>query len=259
MSTQKCNNCNLFLDLTCFSFRKDAGSYRKVCKTCYNKKVREYKKKNKDIILEKQKEYYILNKDSLLEYRKYYYQNNKEHELSRNKMYNESHSKELSEYYKKYYKENRDKIRDYYKKYSEENSEKIKIKKAEYMKKRRGNDILFKLRTRVSVIVSSVLSKNGSSKNNKSILEYLPYSIEELKNHLEFQFENWMTWDNYGKYKKEEWDDEDSSTWTWQIDHIIPQSNLVYTSMDDENFKKCWSLENLRPYSSKQNLIKSNR
>jgi hypothetical protein len=25
--------------------------------------------------------------------------------------------------------------------------------------------------------------------------------------------------------------------------------------MEDENFKKCWSLENLRPYSAKQNII----
>jgi hypothetical protein len=25
--------------------------------------------------------------------------------------------------------------------------------------------------------------------------------------------------------------------------------------MDDENFKKCWALENLRPYSAKQNII----
>jgi hypothetical protein len=38
-------------------------------------------------------------------------------------------------------------------------------------------------------------------------------------------------------------------------DHIIPQSKLQYTSMKDENFKKCWSLENLRPLSAKQNVI----
>jgi len=29
--------------------------------------------------------------------------------------------------------------------------------------------------------------------------------------------------------------------------------------MEDENFKKCWALENLRPLSAKQNIIEGNR
>lgn len=64
-----------------------------------------------------------------------------------------------------------------------------------------------------------------------------------------------MSWNNYGAYRRSVWDDNDPSTWTWQIDHIIPQSDLPYQSMEDEKFKICWSLTNLRPYSSKQNLL----
>jgi hypothetical protein len=64
-----------------------------------------------------------------------------------------------------------------------------------------------------------------------------------------------MNWNNYGKYDSNSWDDDDSSTWTWQLDHIIPHSTFKYSSMEDEDFKKCWSLDNLRPLSSKQNLI----
>jgi len=64
-----------------------------------------------------------------------------------------------------------------------------------------------------------------------------------------------MNWNNWGVYKSKNWNDNDSSTWTWQIDHIIPQSNLPYTSMEDENFKKSWDLNNLRPYSAKQNIL----
>lgn len=45
---------------------------------------------------------------------------------------------------------------------------------------------------------------------------------------------------------------------TWQIDHIIPQSKLPYFTLEDENFKKCWALENLRPLESFENLRKSN-
>jgi hypothetical protein len=39
------------------------------------------------------------------------------------------------------------------------------------------------------------------------------------------------------------------------IDHIVPQSDLPYSSMNDENFQKCWALENLRPLSAKQNYL----
>ena len=83
--------------------------------------------------------------------------------------------------------------------------------------------------------------------------------MKELKSHIENQFEPWMTWNNQGLYNLHTWNDNDSATWTWQIDHIIPQSKLPFMSMEDENFKKCWALENLRPLSSKQNLIESAR
>jgi 5-methylcytosine-specific restriction endonuclease McrA len=64
-----------------------------------------------------------------------------------------------------------------------------------------------------------------------------------------------MNWDNHGSYRKHTWNDDDSSTWSWQIDHIIPQSDLPYTSMAEENFHKSWALNNLRPLSAKQNLL----
>jgi hypothetical protein len=99
------------------------------------------------------------------------------------------------------------------------------------------NDISFKLRKLISRSILFALKKQDSSKNNKSILEFLPYTIDELKIHLESQFYEWMTWNNHGVYNLKTWDDKDQSTWVWNIDHIIPQSDLPYTSMEDENFK----------------------
>ncbi len=90
-------------------------------------------------------------------------------------------------------------------------------------------------------------------------MKYLGYTIKELKQHLESQFEPWMNWNNHGKYKCDTWNDNDSSTWTWQIDHIIPQCTLLYMSMEDKNFKKCWALNNLRPLSAKENIIKGHK
>lgn len=68
-----------------------------------------------------------------------------------------------------------------------------------------------------------------------------------------------MTWENRGSYLSNKYIENDSSTWTWHIDHIIPQASLLYFSMEDENFKKCWALENLRPLKAIINIKKGNR
>ncbi len=103
------------------------------------------------------------------------------------------------------------------------------------------------------------LHKNGSSKNGSSILKHLPYTIEELKQYLELLFEPWMNWENHGKYNARTWIENDQSTWVWHLDHIIPQTYLPYTSMEDNNFKICWELENLRPYNAKKNVEEGNK
>ena len=100
----------------------------------------------------------------------------------------------------------------------------------------------FKLRKNCSRLINHALK---GSKNGQSILKYLPYSIKELKIYLEKLFDNKMSWENYGNY--------------WHIDHIYPQSLLPYTSMEDDNFKKCWALDNLRPLEAVENMKKSNK
>ena len=188
--------------------------------------------------------YYENNKESILEKRRLYYIENKSDIIKRNN---------------EYQKNNRDKRRLYEAKRRLENKEQINEVKSKYDSNKRKNDFSFKLRKDVSRMVNLSLNKTGNSKNNRSLLNYLPYSIQELKEHLEKQFEPWMSWNNWGKYKLKTWDNNDQLTWTWQIDHIVPQSKLSYISMEDENFKKCWSLGNLRPLSAKQNIIDGNR
>lgn len=93
-------------------------------------------------------------------------------------------------------------------------------------------------------------------KSRKLILEknawhYLPYSPEELKLYLENKFESWMTWDNYGGRLGD-------GRKTWHIDHIKPQSNFVFSSPEDLEFKECWALNNLQPLDKYENLRKRN-
>ncbi len=121
-------------------------------------------------------------------------------------------------------------------------------------RKKRKNTY-YRIRQSISRAINRSLKKRGSSKNNQSCLKYLPSSIEQIIAHLENNFEPWMTRDNYGVYYADQWDDNDPTTWKWNIDHIIPQSDLPHETMEEENFRKCWALENLRPYSAKQNVL----
>jgi hypothetical protein len=62
--------------------------------------------------------------------------------------------------------------------------------------------------------------------------------------HLEKQFTEGMTWDNYGQ---------------WHVDHIRPMSSFNFTSLDDPEFKECWDLSNLQPLWETENLSKGSR
>ncbi len=153
------------------------------------------------------------------------------------------------------YSENIEYERERSKKYRENNKEKIKQKRNERNQIKRLEDPSFKLKTNISRRIRKVLKDNNSSKNNNPCFISIGYSPSTLKLHLESLFENWMSWKNYGIYDKNIWNDDNVSTWTWNIDHIIPQSDLPYSSMEDENFKKCWALDNLRPLSAKENFL----
>ena len=179
------------------------------------------------------------------------YDVNIEQNRARGRAYQKAHAKEHSEYNRKYYSipKNRER-RTFLNKQPAR-----KAKSNAYDRERRKNNPALRLRHNISTNIAHVLAGRKSRKIG-SFLKAVPYTMQELKIHLELQFEPWMNWNNYGKhYRASSWDDNDPSTWGWQLDHIIPQSDLPYTSMLEDNFKKCWALDNLRPLSSKQNLL----
>lgn len=192
-----------------------------------------------------------------------YYQNNKEKVILASAQYAKNNPEKIKISRKKYKDKNREKVRLAARIYFHNNKEKYRVhnkkNRGKYKKNRRKKDPAFKLRELFSSVIRAALKRNYGSKKGSSFLKKITYSINELKIHLESQFEPWMTWENWGSYKGKTWDDNDQSTWVWNIDHIIPQSKFPYSSMDDENFKKCWALDNLRPLSAKENYIKGDR
>jgi len=197
---------------------------------------------------------YIKNKKNILENQKIYYIKNKDKISLKNKQWKIKNKHKFSLLEKNYYIKNKEKLDNYKKKWIKNNLERYRAQRRKY-----NNNLSIKLRKTISSSITRALKKKTTSKCEASCLKYLQYSIKELKTHIESQFELWMSWENWGPYSPKTWDDNDSSTWVWNIDHIIPQSKLLYTSMEDENFKICWSLKNLRPYSAKQNIIDNNK
>jgi len=157
------------------------------------------------------------------------------------KCYYKKYREIRKEYFKEYYEKNFEKTREQSKKYKKEQSEELKEYHKNYQYNRNHNDICYKLKGRVSVLVNARLRRRLSSKKGKSTFSFLPYTIDELIKHLEKLFTVGMTWENYGY---------------WHIDHKIPDCKFNYKNVEDREFQKCWALKNLQPLWALDNLRK---
>jgi len=151
---------------------------------------------------------------------------------------------------KKWREDNMDRHAQNCKDYKEKNREQINERRSVYRANRRSNDVHYRLKTNISKSVHKALTSQQGGKGGQSTFTHLPYTPKQLREHLESQFEDWMTWDNWGIATHERR--------TWNIDHITPQSLLPYESLEHENFHRCWALENLQPLETFENIKKSN-
>jgi len=82
-------------------------------------------------------------------------------------------------------------------------------------------------------------------KEGKSWEKIVGYTLPQLMEHLESQFDKKMSWNNYGSY--------------WHIDHIKPVSVFSFSSYKDREFQECWALTNLQPLERIENIRKGNK
>ena len=159
------------------------------------------------------------------------------------KKYRTKNKERLDEYNKSWYEKNKDYRKKYLEEYREKNIHKIREVKRNYEKIRKANDPLYKLIANFRTAIYTVLKENNLNKYGH-YFEILQYSPEELSNHLESQFKEGMTWDNYGE---------------WHVDHRIPITAFNFKEVGDDEFMKCWSLDNLQPMWADENIRKSNK
>ncbi len=222
-------------DGLCFRCKLCAAAYRAQNKEAVVLRAKEYYQKHKEEISVKYREHRAQKK----EYNAVYHQEKKEKCNERSRTYYRTHCEELKAYAVVYRGEHKEDLKQYRKN--------IRARAQSVANARRKTDVCFRLRMNVSRSIAQALRKRASRKCG-SCLQRLPFSVQELKAYLEKQFEPWMTWENYGVFEE--------NCLKWHIDHIIPHAAFHYTTMDCEEFRKCWSLANLRPLEAKENLKK---
>lgn len=159
------------------------------------------------------------------------------------KKWRDNNKEYMSNKSKTWYEQNKEHRKQYLKEYREKNIDKIRKTKRDYERNRKSSDPLYKLISNFRTAIYQVLKESNVEKN-KSYFDILGYTPDELINHLEKQFKDDMTWDNYG---------------IWHVDHKFPITSFDIQEMGDEEFMKCWSLENLQPMWGEENIRKSNK
>lgn len=110
---------------------------------------------------------------------------------------------------------------------------------ADYRRERRKNDPNFRFIDNMRRRFNIWLRSEGEKKQY-SVFELTGCTLSELWDHLESQFENGMTRENYGE---------------WHVDHIIPLS--AFNPNCWMQMSIAWDVDNLQPLWAEDNLRKS--
>ena len=159
------------------------------------------------------------------------------------KKWRDNNKEYMSNKSKTWYEQNKEHRKEYLKEYREKNIVKIRKTKRDYERNRKSIDPLYKLICNFRTAIYTVLKENNITKFGH-YFDILGYTPEELINHLEKQFTEGMTWDNYGEF---------------HVDHKLPISSFNIKEIGDEEFMKCWCLDNLQPMWGEENIRKSNK
>jgi len=169
------------------------------------------------------------------EYKKQYHKDNKD-KIAK---YYKQWRRENPEYRKEYYQDNRKKELTQMKKWREDNFEYI----SQYIKKKYKTDLKFNLNRKIGVLIWKSLKGN---KANRHWEDLVGYKLADLFERLQKTMPLGYVWKDFLNGKL-------------QIDHIFPISVFNFNKPEDYDFRRCWSLKNLRLLPARENKIKGNK
>lgn len=206
MNTKICSKCNIEKEVCNFhKWKYGPDGYKRICKECRKIESKTYYNNNNENIKLKVSNYRKDNPDKVKELKKRIYERDKERILMVVKTYRENNRQ----------------------------------KRNEYNKNRKIVDPIYNLKHLMNSRMRIFMKSQNITKKNKTF-EIVGCSPEELKEHLENQFKNGMTWDNQGE---------------WHIDHIIPLSS---GNTEEEIIKLC-HYTNLQPLWAIDNMKKGSK
>lgn len=213
----------------CANFFKPSHGGAKYCskKCCQAQGHRNFKRKHAERLRERQK----------IAARKYRAQWDEE---TRNRKQQEMRKTNKKWYYAMSEEERQARSRRQY-----ENCDKDKKRNLARKNRRKNyeNNKNYKMRCILRQRLRQALLRQSTTKHAPT-LELLGCTVEELRAHIEAQFEPWMTWDNWAHD-------------TWHIDHIKPCASFDLT--DPEQQRECFHYTNLRPLEATENMQKNAR
>jgi len=231
------------------------------CKECVSKQRAEYHVENQSYILSQKEEYRENKRELLREKAKERWNNDPEHhkKLLRESYARHSekrakekrdarkadpeHHREINRRAQEKIKNDpvrKEKYRQMHKKYYQENKEKI----AEWERDYRNNNPQRKISTRLRNRINFVLRYNQKIEKLADTEELLGCSVEQVKDWMESQFTEDMTWDAFlaGEI---------------HIDHIRPCASFDLTKKSEQ--LECFNWKNLQPLWAKDNLEKGTK
>ena len=137
-----------------------------------------------------------------------------------------------------YRKNNREILNSNARDWYHNNKDRVLRRKLERYHELYYNDTKFRVDRIIRRSVGRVIELSKTDKK-ESTYDTLGYKPEELIKHIQLQFQEGMSWDNYGE---------------WHIDHIIPIIEFIKNGVTDPKIIN--SLENLQPLWANDNLRK---
>lgn len=220
---------------------------------------KSYRQKNIEKVLLIESNYRENNQEKIKIKSQKFRDENKDKIALKDKKYREKNKEKISTYQKQYRQDKRKEIALTKKIYREINKETVALREktwyqsnkniASISRKKRRNTPKGKLETFIRHSLQRMLKSIKENKNIDSLrtLEYTPL---ELKEHIESQFKDDMTWENHGKI--------------WHIDHKI-SINYFINNLDIKNISQeelhqiINALENLKPLYIFENLSKGSK
>ena len=133
------------------------------------------------------------------------------------------------------------KAKEYRKQYIAENKDWWRKYEREYRSSRKQEDMFFKIKSNLSSRLSDLIKNRIIGQRT---VELLGCDKDTFLQHLESQFTEGMTWENYGLKG-------------WHVDHIMPISSYDLTNEDE--VKKACHYTNLQPLWWQDNLEKGDK